>query len=242
MQKPSIAELLSASGYTTYTPELIQRAMSTLYGHVGANLDGRNWAAILQSANPLEAAEAALLAMYQNSAYLVSNIEHLAQKGYVPAQAELTYRQLAERVGFTHNNGWSVGTAYDGLSQKSTPQLLAEVPGVKLHGQESADLTIVAWGSTKGAVLEAVALAKADGLQVNFLQVLYASPFPAEQTAAILAKSKRILLVEGNKTAQLGALLRSQTGFVPTVMYLKYDSRPFTTVGILSRIKEAIAQ
>ena len=128
MQKPSIAELLSAWGYATYTPELIQRAMSTLYGHVGANLDGRNWAAILQSANPLEAAEAALLAMYQNSAYLVSNIEHLAQKGYVPAQAELTYRQLAERVGFTHNNGWSVGTAYDGLSQKSTPQLLAEVP------------------------------------------------------------------------------------------------------------------
>ena len=90
MQKPSIAELLSAWGYATYTPELIQRAMSTLYGHVGANLDGRNWAAILQSANPLEAAEAALLAMYQNSAYLVSNIEHLAQKGYVPAQAELT--------------------------------------------------------------------------------------------------------------------------------------------------------
>lgn len=136
----------------------------------------------------------------------------------------------------------TVTAAGIGKSFAKLPQLLAEVPGVKLHGQESADLTIVAWGSTKGAVLEAVALAKADGLQVNFLQVLYASPFPAEQTAAILAKSKRILLVEGNKTAQLGALLRSQTGFVPTVMYLKYDSRPFTTVGILSRIKEAIAQ
>ena len=102
MQKPSIAELLSAWGYATYTPELIQRAMSTLYGHVGANLDERNWAAIMQSANPLEAAEAGLKAMYQNSAYLVSNTQHLEQSGYVPAQAEITYRQLAERLGFTH--------------------------------------------------------------------------------------------------------------------------------------------
>ena len=42
MPKPSIAELVSASGYATYTHELIQRAMSTLYGNVGANLDGHN--------------------------------------------------------------------------------------------------------------------------------------------------------------------------------------------------------
>lgn len=47
MAKPSIAELLNASGYTTYTAELVQRAMFTLYGNVGANQDGRNWAAIL---------------------------------------------------------------------------------------------------------------------------------------------------------------------------------------------------
>ena len=73
MAKPSIAELLNASGYTTYTAELVQRAMFTLYGNVGANQDGRNWAAILQSNNPLEAAEAGLRAMYQDGAYLRSN-------------------------------------------------------------------------------------------------------------------------------------------------------------------------
>ena len=92
MQKPSIAELLSASGYTTYTPDLIQRAMSTLYGHVGANVDARDWSAILQSPHALEAAEAALLAMYQSSAYLLANTQHLEQSGYVAAQAEITYR------------------------------------------------------------------------------------------------------------------------------------------------------
>ena len=44
MTKPSIAELLSACGYLTYTPELVQRAMATLYGNVGANSDTRDWA------------------------------------------------------------------------------------------------------------------------------------------------------------------------------------------------------
>lgn len=128
MAKPSIAELLNASGYTTYTAELVQRAMFTLYGNVGANQDGRNWAAILQSANPLEAAEAGLRAMYQSSAYLLANTQHLEQSGYVAAQAEITYRQLADRLGFTHQPGWSQGTAYDYLGPLSMAQLVALVP------------------------------------------------------------------------------------------------------------------
>ena len=128
MAKPSIAELLSASGYTTYTPELIQRAMSTLYGHVGANQDGRNWAAILQSNNPLEAAEAGLRAMYQDGAYLRSNTQHLEQSGYVATQAEITYRQLAERLDYTYNAAWSDGTAYDYLGDLTYEQLVSLVP------------------------------------------------------------------------------------------------------------------
>lgn len=128
MVKPSIAELLNASGYTTYTAELVQRAMFTLYGNVGANQDGRNWAAILQSNNPLEAAEAGLRAMYQDGAYLRSNTQHLEQSGYVAAQAEITYRQLAERLDFTHQPGWSVGTVYEYLGPLSTPALIALVP------------------------------------------------------------------------------------------------------------------
>ena len=110
MAKPSIAELLNASGYTTYTAELVQRAMFTLYGNVGANQDGRNWAAILQSNNPLEAAEAGLRAMYQDGAYLRSNTQHLEQSGYVAAQAEITYRQLAERLDYTYSSNQPAAT------------------------------------------------------------------------------------------------------------------------------------
>ncbi len=122
------------------------------------------------------------------------------------------------------------------------PQILAEVPGIKLNGPVNADLTLIVWGSTKGAALEAMELAKAKGISVNLLQVLYASPFPTEAVAAVLDRANRTLLIEGNATAQMGALLRSQTGFVPDAKFLKYDSRPFTPTVILQKIQEVMSK
>ena len=119
--------------------------------------------------------------------------------------------------------------------------ILAEVPAVKLFGPVSADLTLVVWGSTKGAALEAIKQAEAEGLSVNLLQVLYVSPFPAKQVSEALAKAKQMLLLEGNKTAQLGGLIRMHTGIDITNRYLKYDSRAFTPSQILARIKEVLA-
>lgn len=128
MTKPSIAELLNASGHFAYTSELVTRAMYTLYGNIGANLDERNWSAILQSRNPLETAEAGLRGMYQDSGYLLRNTQHLVQSGYVAAQAEITYRQMYDRLGLTYQSDWSVGTAYENLGQLSMGQLVALVP------------------------------------------------------------------------------------------------------------------
>lgn len=128
MSKPSIAELLNASGHTTYTPPLVMRAMYALYGNIGANLDERNWSVIMQSSTPLKAAEAGLLGMYQDSGYLLRNTSHLVQSGYVAAQAEITYRQMGDRLGFTYQHDWSVGTSYESLGQLSMDQLIALVP------------------------------------------------------------------------------------------------------------------
>lgn len=128
MSKPSIAELLNASGDTVYTPELVQRAMYSLYGNVGANLDERDWSTILQSSDPLQASEDALRAMYQDSGYLLRNTQHLTESGYVAAQAEITYRQMADRLGYTYSPAWSDGTAYDYLGDLTYEQLVSLVP------------------------------------------------------------------------------------------------------------------
>ena len=135
-----------------------------------------------------------------------------------------------------------ITAAFIDKSFAKLPNILAEVPGVKLHGPVEAELTLVAWGSTKGAALEAIQLAKENGMSVNLLQILYASPFPAAGAAAVLAKAKRTLLIEGNRTAQMGALLRAQTGHACDFQYLKYDSRPFTPSGIYRRIQEVMSK
>lgn len=56
-----------------------------------------------------------------------------------------------------------------------------------LYGPEKADITLVGWGSTKGAVLDAMPVLKDErGITMNYLHVRLMSPFPADGVAAII--------------------------------------------------------
>ncbi len=113
---------------------------------------------------------------------------------------------------------------------------------MKLHGPAKAEVTIVGWGGSKGAIVEALERAKDKNLTVNFLQLIYLSPFPAEEVAKILNDADRFLLVEGNATGQLGKLIRQETGVFIENKYLKYDSLPFNSLDILKRVQEVLTK
>lgn len=121
------------------------------------------------------------------------------------------------------------------------PSMEKNIPGIKLHGSPDAKLTIIAWGSTKGAILEAMELAASQDISVNFLQVLYISPFPTIAVEDLLQKANKTLLIEGNKTAQLGGILRANTGYKTDYTFLKYNSRAFVPSEILAKIKEVLS-
>ena len=121
------------------------------------------------------------------------------------------------------------------------PALVAAIPGIKLHGPQTAGLTVIGWGSSKGAILEAIDAINQEGRPVNFLQILYPSPFPAAAVQSVLQASSKTLIIEGNKTAQMAAMIRAYTGFAVDSCYLKYDSRPFSPSLILAKIKEVLA-
>ena len=55
-----------------------------------------------------------------------------------------------------------------------------EVPEPRIFGPEDADVTIIAWGSTKGPIKEAIRLLAHDGIQANLLQVVFLNPFPVD--------------------------------------------------------------
>lgn len=105
----SIARLLTNR---TFNTDNIFRAINSLYSNVGANRDERDWTAILASVDPLVAAENALVAMYENPAYLLRNANNLIGLNYTQNQIVFTYYQLAERLGFTYKSDWAIGSFF----------------------------------------------------------------------------------------------------------------------------------
>ena len=122
---------------------------------------------------------------------------------------------------------------------------IREIPAsfkFKLYGPRRADLTVVAWGTTKGAILDAIDELKLDGFSVNFLQIRLMRPFPAYEVESLLREAKRVVLIEANYTAQLGALIREHTGVAIDHRVLKYDGRPFSRNEIVEGIRRALSE
>ena len=111
-----------------------------------------------------------------------------------------------------------------------------------LHGPRQADLTLVGWGATKGAILDAIAEVAADGRTVNFLQIRLMRPFPADAVAAILRSARETVLLENNYSAQLGSLIAEHTGIMLDHHVLKYDGRPFSRNEIVEGVRAAISE
>jgi 2-oxoglutarate ferredoxin oxidoreductase subunit alpha len=111
---------------------------------------------------------------------------------------------------------------------------------VRVYGDEDAEATLVGWGSTKGPALEALKLLRRDGIRSRLVQVVYLEPFPSEAVYKALKDHGRSVLLEANRTAQLGKLIGINTGFAFEKVVLKHDGRPFNPGEICERVKEAI--
>jgi len=109
---------------------------------------------------------------------------------------------------------------------------------VHFFGPQNADITIVSWGSTKGAILDAMEWLKEDGLSVNFLQVRLIHPFPTEYMKDVLCRAKKIVNIEMNFTAQFAGVLRENTLIAPHCNVVKYNGRPMSCEEIYKAIKD----
>ncbi len=119
-------------------------------------------------------------------------------------------------------------------------ELIPNEKKANFFGPAQADVTLVGWGSTKGAILDGMQDLEADAIRCNFLQVRYMSPFPTELVAKYLTNAKRKVLIENNYTGQLGGLIREHTGIAMDYKILKYNGRPFSQNEVYEGVKEAI--
>jgi len=118
---------------------------------------------------------------------------------------------------------------------------LKDIPPGKqftLHGPAKADITVVSWGATKGAILDAIPALAAKKIKVNFLQLRLLWQFPAEAVGKILRSAKRLVDVEMNYSAQLAQLIREQTGIAIPHRVLKWTGRPISQTEMVAALEQ----
>lgn len=97
----------------------------------------------------------------------------------------------------------------------------------------SGDNLILGWGSTKGAILDALRYVK----DYKFIQISYLSPFP-KWIKKELENAKSITIVENNASSCLSRVIAENTGIIVERKILKYDGRPFTPKDIIDGLKK----
>ena len=120
--------------------------------------------------------------------------------------------------------------------------VLSQIAPPKLIGPESAQVTLVGWGSTEGVIREAVEkLAAEEGIVANQLPIKWIVPFHVQEVSRVLSRSKRVIVVENNYSGQFARYLRSETGFSAHGHIRKYDGEPFMPHHIVNAVKEQLA-
>ncbi|HKW43470.1 MAG TPA: 2-oxoacid:acceptor oxidoreductase subunit alpha [Thermoplasmata archaeon] len=119
--------------------------------------------------------------------------------------------------------------------------LRKDTPRPELWGPKHADVTLISWGSTWGAVHEAIGqVEEKDGVKANSLEFPTIFPFHGDETLQILRSVKQTLAVEGNYTGQFARLLRAETGYKPDHFYGRSDGEPFASRDIADKILEVV--
>ncbi|QQS37880.1 MAG: 2-oxoacid:acceptor oxidoreductase subunit alpha [Ignavibacteriales bacterium] len=139
---------------------------------------------------------------------------------------------LEHRIGGLEKSNITGNVNYDPLNHEFMVQLRAQkvdnikhdIPLLEVLGDEDADIAIVGWGGTCGAITEAVRRLRVKGNKVAQIHFKYLNPFPSN-TKEVLGRFKKILCPELNM-GQLSKILRSQFD-VDLVEYNKIQGLPF---------------
>ncbi|MBN6887243.1 2-oxoglutarate/2-oxoacid ferredoxin oxidoreductase subunit alpha [Cytobacillus horneckiae] len=114
-----------------------------------------------------------------------------------------------------------------------------DMPVYKNAPHEEADLLLVGFNSTRGAIEEAMERIEADGNKVNHAHIRLIHPFPTDDLLPLVQSAKKVVVVENNATGQLANIIKMNVGFANKIVkYNKYDGNPFLPHEIHTKCKE----
>ena len=153
---------------------------------------------------------------------------------------------LMHRIGGIEKEDGSGNISYDPANHEAMVHIRAakvaavakSIPPVVVEGDDDAELLVLGWGSTWGAIGAAVASVRAEGHKVARVHVMHLNPFPAN-LGEVLQRFPRILVPEMN-TGQLTKLVRAEF-LVPAECMSKVQGQPFTAAEVKARILEDLS-
>ncbi len=117
-------------------------------------------------------------------------------------------------------------------------EYIKEIPATKTYKMDDAEYVIIQWGSTRGAVEEAVDCMRKNGTKIGAVEITHIFPMNHD-IQKLIAGKKKIIVVENNFSGQLNGLIRKEF-LVDTTFIGKYDGEAFFPADLAMQLEEAI--
>ena len=155
--------------------------------------------------------------------------------------------ELEHRIGGLEKQHITGNVSYDPdnhefmvkLRDEKVNKIVDDIPLQTVYGNPDADLVVVGWGSTYGAIYSAIENLSAKGKKVAGIHIRYLHPMPFN-LGDLLKRYKKILIPEMN-LGQLRMILQARY-LVETIGYPKVKGMPFTMEEIEMKIEEILKE
>jgi 2-oxoglutarate ferredoxin oxidoreductase subunit alpha len=123
------------------------------------------------------------------------------------------------------------------LRAEKVARIAGDIPNVEVDHADGAELLVLGWGSTWGAIQAGVRRVRARGLPVAQAHVVHLNPFPSD-LGDVLRRYRRILVPEMN-LGQLSRLVRAEF-LVDAKSFTKVQGVPFRAAEMEAKILEML--
>ena len=123
------------------------------------------------------------------------------------------------------------------LRENKIAGIAKDIPPVEVVGADDAELLVLGWGSTFGALRAGVNNARAEGWSVAHAHLRHLNPLPPN-LGEVLAAHRLVLVPELNR-GQLSRLVRAEY-LVDAISYSKVQGLPFKASELIDKIHELL--
>jgi 2-oxoglutarate ferredoxin oxidoreductase subunit alpha len=119
--------------------------------------------------------------------------------------------------------------------------VLSRAPAPHEYGDPSADIGFLTWGSTLGAVAEAIDRLAAQGIKAHALAPRMVWPLPTHQIDPFLHNKRLVIVPEVNYTGQFAQLLKTHYQNRDFIRLNVYGGQPFSVGRMLESVSPVAA-